>query len=120
MLVSDPVSASADRHTWHNEDHRTGEELTPKKVDVESFRTPVSDLGLEVSHPCVCNHPVTGRPALYVNRGFTIRFDDWTRDESRDLLNYLVDHATTDELVYQHRWEAGDVVVRADLILRGR
>lgn len=71
----------------------------------------MSGLGLEVSHPCSIEHPTTGRPALYVNRGFTVlRFDGWTRDESRDLLT-LVDAATVDELVYTHKWTDGDLVM---------
>lgn len=80
-------------------------------LDVDAFRTPVGGLGLEVSHPCIIEHPTTGRPALYVNRGFTLRFDGWTRAESRDLLNTLVDSATVDELVYTHEWTDGDLVM---------
>ena len=63
------------------------------------------------AHPVVCSHPVTGRPLLFVNPHFTIRFEDMTEDESRPLLDTLYAAATRPENVYRHRWRAGDVVM---------
>ena len=44
-------------------------------------------------HPVIITHPESRKKALYVNRAFTLRFDGWTADESRPLLQYLYDHA---------------------------
>lgn len=63
------------------------------------------------AHPVVRTHPVTGRPALYVNPHFTIGFEDMTEAESRPLLNTLYDVAVKPENIYRHRWRAGDVVM---------
>ncbi|PJK28627.1 TauD/TfdA dioxygenase family protein [Minwuia thermotolerans] len=60
-------------------------------------------------HPAVITHPISGRRALYVNGGFTIRFDGWTEEESRPLLQYLYAHAARPEFTYRFRWEDGSV-----------
>ncbi len=60
-------------------------------------------------HPVVITHPGSGRKALYVNPGFTLRFDGWTTDESRPLLEYLYNHATRPEFCCRFVWRAGSL-----------
>lgn len=64
----------------------------------------------DAAHPVVIRHPVSGRPSLYVNRGFTIRFDGWTVEESRPLLQMLYDHGSRPEFTCRVRFEPGTVV----------
>ena len=61
-------------------------------------------------HPVVIRHPVSGRPSLYVNRGFTVRFDGWTVEESRPLLQMLYEHGSRPEFTCRVRFEPGTVV----------
>ena len=61
-------------------------------------------------HPVVIRHPVSGRPALYVNRGFTLRFDGWTAEESQPLLEMLYEHGSRPEFTCRVRFEPGTVV----------
>lgn len=63
------------------------------------------------AHPVVIRHPDTGRPALYVNPGFTLRFRGWTDAESHDLLEQLYQHATQPEFTCRFRWRAGSTAL---------
>ena len=62
-------------------------------------------------HPVVIAHPVTGRPLLYVNPGFTIRIDGWSRSESKALLDFLYEHASRPEFQTRFRWEPGSLAM---------
>jgi taurine dioxygenase len=64
-----------------------------------------------VIHPVVRVHPSTGRPALFVNPGFTTHLVGLSRIESDHLLALLHQHTTQPELVLRHRWRPGDVVM---------
>ena len=60
-------------------------------------------------HPVVRTHPVTGKPALYVNRGFTTRLLGVPRDESEAVLRYLFDHAENPLFQCRFRWRENSI-----------
>jgi taurine dioxygenase len=60
-------------------------------------------------HPVVVRHPGSGRKALYVNPAFTVRFVDWTDEESRPLLQYLYQHAARPEFTCRFQWRPGSL-----------
>jgi len=60
-------------------------------------------------HPVAITHPLSGRKALYVNPGFTLRFKGWTALESAPLLRYLYEHAARPEFSYRFHWEPGSI-----------
>mgnify|MGYP001826002517 CR=1 FL=1 len=62
-------------------------------------------------HPVIIEHPVSGRPCLYVNGGFTLRFVGWTDPESQALLQYLYRHASRPEYTYRFRWQVGSMAI---------
>lgn len=66
----------------------------------------------DATHPVVVAHPATGEPLLYVNPGFTVRFEDHeSADESRPLLEALFEHVIADEHTYRLQWEPGTVAM---------
>jgi taurine dioxygenase len=62
-------------------------------------------------HPVVIRHPGSGRKALYVNPGFTLRFEDWTDEESRPLLEFLYRHAQRPDFCCRFQWAEGSVAL---------
>ena len=74
----------------------------------DRFRNPEAAVQ-DAVHPVVITHPDSGRKALYVNPGFTLRFEGWTDEESRSLLAFLYQHAVRPEFVYRFAWRNGSL-----------
>lgn len=60
-------------------------------------------------HPIVRTHPVTGRKALFVNRGYTMRIPQLGACESKALLEMLFDHAEQDFMKCRFKWRNGSI-----------
>jgi taurine dioxygenase len=63
----------------------------------------------EAEHPVVRTHPETGRKALYVNTGHTVRFRGMTEPESAPLLEFLYRHQVKLEFTCRWQWRVGDL-----------
>jgi taurine dioxygenase len=93
----------------HSSRHVFGAAAAARRGDLEG-RIRNSELATQDAvHPVVIRHPDTGRKALYVNPGFTVRFDGWTEEESRPLLDYLYRHAVRPEFTCRFQWREGSL-----------
>ena len=62
-------------------------------------------------HPVICRHPVTKRPALWINPTYTIRFENMTQEESLPLLDYLNQLIVNPRFCCRVRWEPGTLTL---------
>ena len=62
-------------------------------------------------HPVVRTHPETGRQALYINPGHTVRFAGWTEEESEPLLKYLFDFQVKPEFTCRFTWRPASIAL---------
>jgi len=65
----------------------------------------------ETVHPVVIRHPGSGKPALYLNPAFTIRFEGMSREESLPLMMELFAVAIDKSRVHTFVWEEGSVAM---------
>ena len=61
--------------------------------------------------PIVITHPKTGRRALYVNELMSALIDGYDEDESRDIIEALNEHVKSSDIVYDHKWRRGDLMI---------
>lgn len=61
------------------------------------------------AHPVVRTHPETGRKCLYVNHSYTVGFEGMTEEESKPLLDWLMDWGHRPEFTCRFRWRKGSV-----------
>ncbi|WP_063045172.1 TauD/TfdA dioxygenase family protein [Nocardia pseudovaccinii] len=71
-------------------------------------------------HPVVVRDPVTNRPALYVNSGYTERILGLTDHENDSLLRMLFDHVNTPDFHVRLEWDTHTVVVWEERITQHR
>ncbi|MEM7562163.1 MAG: TauD/TfdA family dioxygenase [Pseudomonadota bacterium] len=97
----------------HSSRHSFGEEAYVD-VDVEDVGDRLGNTAAAVqdsTHPVIIKHPLSGRPALYVNREFTVKFQGWSVEESKPLLEYLYHHASLNEFTCRFSWKQGSMAI---------
>ena len=55
-------------------------------------------------HPVVRVHPESGRKCLFVNHSYSICFEGWTEEESKPLLDWLMNWGHRPEFTCRFRW----------------
>lgn len=71
--------------------------------------TEAGDELVDTIHPMVIKHPLSGKPALFVNPGFTLGIDGMTNEEAAPILQRLYDHAGQDQFSCRFAWEPGSI-----------
>jgi taurine dioxygenase len=66
---------------------------------------------VDVAHPVVRAHPVTGGPSLYIDLDRATHIEGLPEKEGRALLQSLQDHAEAEAPGYAHAWRPHDVLI---------
>jgi taurine dioxygenase len=86
--------------------------LLDKVKDLTSMAiAPSPEAYQEQVHPAVIAHPVTERPALYVNPVYTTRFEGWMPNESQPLLDLLYRHSINENFTCRLRWRVHTLAI---------
>jgi taurine dioxygenase len=101
-LLTD-LSAVHDMGSFRNE-------YLARENGVQALNEAMAKVGSAV-HPMVRNHPVTGRPFLFVNQSFTTHVVGMSSHDSHRLLRYLFDHINQPEFQFRLRWQANSLVM---------
>jgi taurine dioxygenase len=110
--LSDGLKATIEGlRACHSSRHVFGPEAHARRGDLADRIGNPELATQDAVHPVVIRHPETGRKALYVNPGFTLRFEGWTEEESRPLLDYLYRHAVRPEFTCRFHWRQGSVAL---------
>lgn len=64
-----------------------------------------------VIQPIVIKHPISARPALYMNTGRMEGIEGMEPEEGFALIDQLYKHATQSKYEYRHQWRVGDLVI---------
>ncbi len=108
--LSDGLKATLEGlRACHSSRHVFGAEAYARRGDLAGRIGNPELATQDAVHPVVIRHPLTGRKALYVNPSFTLRFDGWTEEESRSLLDYLYRHAAQPEFTCRFNWREGSL-----------
>ncbi|QXJ21234.1 TauD/TfdA family dioxygenase [Actinomadura graeca] len=102
------LTATHDAKKAFGEDYpELGEMLKKKSIEVdERFGG-----GKAVHHPIIRTHPETKRKALYISAPYVTSIDGLSAAEGRAILDFLYRHIETNEFVYRHRWQPGDLLI---------
>ena len=101
-MLSRLRAVHSDRKVAGPQANRNAQRSTKVREDAD-WRETVS------AHPVVVTHPETQRKLLYVNASYTQGFEDMTEEESRPLLDYLLEHGHRPEFTCRFRWETGSI-----------
>lgn len=59
------------------------------------------------AHPVIRTHPDSGRKCLFVNHSYSVCFEGWTEEESKPLLDWLMNWGHRPEFTCRFRWTPG-------------
>lgn len=96
---------------WHSSRHAFGY-ARKSRESVATGRIGNPDAATDDAlHPVIVEHPLSGRPCIYVNGDFTTHIDGLTKIESEAVLAMLYRHCQNPDFQCRVRWQPGDLTI---------
>ena len=96
---------------WHSSRHVFGQDTAGSEAATSGRLGNMSAATQDALHPVVIRHPLSGKPALFVNPQFTLRIEGLSEIESDAILQAIYRHCWQPEYHARLRWQAGDVAM---------
>lgn len=96
--LSEPMKRLLEGMTAHHSGEWSYKKLFKFKVEDPTTAYPQAD------HPVVRKHPGSGKPALYVNREFTMQLNDLPHREGKAILEFLFEHVERADFQCRFQW----------------
>lgn len=81
-----------------------------RDINEKTFSQAERDAIPPVRHPLIRVHPETGRKAIYAG-SHAREIEGMDLEESRELIEGLIEHGTSPQFTYRHKWKVGDMVL---------
>ena len=81
-----------------------------RDINEKTFSQAERDAIPPVRHPLIRVHPETGRKAIYAG-SHTKEIEGMDLEDSRELIDSLIEHGTSPQFTYRHKWKVGDMVL---------
>jgi taurine dioxygenase len=62
-------------------------------------------------HPIVTRHPITGKRNVYANPSHTAKINNFSFQESEELLKEIFQHTNQGNFLYRHEYQDYDVIL---------
>lgn len=99
-----------DLQAVHSARHVFGSAYLPNGGD-RLGNSKVADELPDQVHPVIIRHPLSGKPALFVNPQFTVRLGGCSPDESAELLRLIAGIATDPVHLARVKWREGSMTI---------
>jgi len=109
--LSDGMKALIDPlKCWHTDRKVAGPNSAVAKAR-RSTKARTDDAWRETKslHPVVRTHPETGKKCLFVNHSYSVAFEDMSEEESKPLLDWLMEWGHRPEFTCRFRWRKGSL-----------
>ena len=75
------------------------------------FNDEYQEQSINTAHPMVCQHPISGKPCLFVNEAYVYRIAGMSREESQPIIDHLCEFAKQPHFQCRFHWTPNTLAI---------